>query len=178
MYNEVNNIADYNMSCINKKILVGQIISLHGINGAVKIRSYTEFIENIFLYKLFLEDNASLELKHLFTKLPNIICKIDNINNINEAEKFIGLKIFTDRDSLSEINNEDEFYLEDLINLPILDKNNNEIGKINNILNYGAGDLVEVEFIDGKSEILQFTKKNFPLISEKYVILDLTPKDE
>lgn len=156
---------------MDKFILLGHIVSAHGINGAVKIRSYTENIESIFSYNLFFENKSKIVLKHLFTKHPNLICTINNINNVSEVEKLIGLKIFTNREELPKTS-DDEFYITDLINLDVLDKNNNLVGKINTISNYGAGDLIEVKFIDGKSEFLQFTKKNFPNISKDYVVLD------
>jgi 16S rRNA processing protein RimM len=166
------------MVSYNKAILVGQIISPHGINGLIKIRSYTQIIQDIFKYKLFFEDKKLLTLEYLFTKSPNLICKINEINNRNEVEKLIGLKIFTDRDFLPETQDEEEFYITDLTNLPVLDQNANLIGKIINILNYGAGDLVEVEFINKKSEILKFTKNNFPVVNKEHVILDFSYRDE
>ena len=162
---------------MDKFILLGHIVSAHGINGAVKIRSYTEPAKNIFTYKLFCQNTQIVELEYSFTKLPNFICKINSINNRTEVENLIGLKIFTDRESFQETENEDEYYITDLLNLPVLDENNNELGKIGNILNYGAGDLVEIKFSDGSSEILKFTKKNFPIVNKEYLILDSSFKN-
>jgi 16S rRNA processing protein RimM len=160
------------MNFNNKPILVAQVVSAHGINGAVKIRSYTEPLENILKYQLFFEENQQVKINHLFTKSPNLICHIDGIDDRNTIESTIGRKIFTLREYLPETN-EDEFYITDLIKLPILNKNHEAIGRVSNVVNYGAGNLIEVTYLNNKSEIIEFTKKNFPIIDRDYLIIYL-----
>ena len=55
---------------------------------------------------------------------------------------------------------EDEFYYNDLIGLNVLDQEQKHIAKIISVHNFGAGDLIEVEFIeDEKREYLPFSKE-------------------
>ena len=168
-------LTNYSMNFDNKPILVGQVISSHGINGALKIRSYTDPIKNILKYKLFFEENQKVTLNYSFTKSPNLICYIDGIEDKKALESLVGNKIFTLREYLPSPN-EEEFYVTDLINLPILNKNSEKIGLVSNVINYGAGDLIEVTYLNNKSEIVKFTKKNFPIINKDYLILYL-PQD-
>ena len=67
---------------------------------------------------------------------------------------------------------EDEFYIADLNHLPVLNQDHKEIGKIKNILNFGAGDIIEIEFLNQTTELLPFNKKFFPLITKDYVVLN------
>ena len=45
-----------------------------------------------------------------------------------------------------------------MIGLSVKDLDNNLLGKISGVHNFGAGDIVEIEFIDGKNEMLLFDK--------------------
>jgi 16S rRNA processing protein RimM len=78
------------------------------------------------------------------------------------------------RSNLPPITTEDEFYIEDLKGLKVIDLSGNHIANITNIANYGGGDIVEVQFItSGKIEMLPFTKELFPEITKNHAVLTL-----
>ena len=67
---------------------------------------------------------------------------------------------------MPEPEEEDEFYVEDLIGLNVLE-NGESIGIIKSVRDHGAGDLVEIEFSNGKTDYFAFSLANFPEVDLK-----------
>lgn len=159
----------------DKLIIVGVISSAHGIKGHVVVKSFTDPAENIVKLPVFDQDNTPVKLKIIRVKSDgNLICSLDNCHSRTEAERFIKKSLYCLRSSLPPITTEDEFYIEDLKGLKVVDLNGNHIANITNIANYGGGDIVEVQFLaNGKFEMLPFTKELFPEITKNHAVLIL-----
>ena len=160
----------------NKKILeIGLFVGVHGINGELKLKSYTQAPENIFLYdKLFIENfDHPIELKFIRKTKQNIICKIENIKTRNDAEKLKGLKLFVTRDSLPKLK-DDEFYQSDLLGFQIYNLKRESFGLIVSFNDFGGGLLAEVKNFD-KTFYLPMGNKFLEKINyeKKEVILNL-----
>ena len=149
-------------------VAIGKIINSHGIQGNVKISIYNS-VDSFKKNKLFFGDYSPLNLKIISKKSNIIICKIKGINSINDVDSIKNNEIFT---ILSEELNIDEYYHKDLIELKVLDVNRNVIGKITNVENFGASDLIEISFKNQKCELYDFSSKIFLEVNleEKYVI--------
>ena len=126
----------------NNKILVAKIISAHGIRGAVKISTFTCNPKDIFNYSpLYDSANNQYNLKFIRTgKNSTIIANVNDITDRNEAEQLKGIELFAPRD---KITTNDEILFNDLIGF-IATSNGKKIGIITDILNYGAGDILEI----------------------------------
>ncbi|WP_121542790.1 ribosome maturation factor RimM [Candidatus Rickettsia colombianensi] len=160
------------MNSLENLILVGVIKSCHGIKGHVILKSFTDPATKILERNLVNESGENIHIKLISQNAKGeLICTFNDIATRNEAENLKGYKIFCLRASLPELE-EDEFYIADLNHLPILDQDHKEIGKIKNILNFGAGDIIEIEFSDQTTELLPFNKEFFPVITKDYVILN------
>ena len=134
----------------NKKFLeIGLFVGVHGIKGELKLKSYTQVPENIFLYeKLFIESfDHQIDLKFIRKTKQNIICKIENIKTRNDAEKLKGLKLFVTRDSLPKLK-DDEFYQSDLLGFQIYNLKRESFGSIFSFNDFGGGLLAEVKNFD------------------------------
>ena len=134
-----------------KFIQVGVIVGVHGIRGEVKVRL---LIENYALLEggiLLDKSGTPLFSIKITGKLKDaVIAKIGNISDRNSAETLKGKELFIPASALPEIG-EDEFYHSQLIGLEARNSNGEIIGKISNILNFGAGDIVEIELISGET---------------------------
>jgi 16S rRNA processing protein RimM len=158
-------------------ILLGVIKSAHGIKGDIIIRSYTDPVDNIIKLPLVDKHNLKYQIKLIrIDSKGQLICRMDGCNSRNDAELLSKTELFCLRANLKEIEEDGEFYIQDLVGLSILDTSKNKIGSVVNIHNYGAGNLVEIQFLDQKStELLPFTKEIFPEITKEYAIF-LAPK--
>lgn len=159
----------------DKLILVGVISSVHGIKGNVVIRSFTDPARNIENLPIIDQNYQKIRFKILKTKIDgSLICSIDKIEDRTAAEQLVKKSLYCFRSELPEIVTEDEFYIEDLKDLEVRDNKGNHLGKIINVANYGAGDIIEVQFTHEKTSVmLPFTKEYFPEITDKYVVCNI-----
>lgn len=170
-----------------KKVLIGKIISVFGIKGEVKIMSYADNPQQIENYPLFDEKGNSLKLK-ISNKNKTVIgtnssgnsvliAKIEGVIDRNAAEKMRGQELFTNRENFDETA-EDEFYYVDLIGLDVIDFTSKKIGRVKDVVDYGAGGILEIEFTtefygndpkkDGdKLESFPFKNEIFPEVNVK-----------
>lgn len=155
-------------------ILVGVINSAHGIRGDVVVRCFTMSPEDLFKRTIFDELGNILDVRKMGAiKKENVICRLNDCADRNHAEKLKGTQLFCNREDLPEIDTLEEFYIHDIKNLVVKDENEKEVGIVNDVLNYGAGDIIEVKFNDGQLLMFPFTKECFPLIEKDYVQINL-----
>ena len=74
-----------------------------------------------------------------------------------------GVELFVDRSALPAPE-EDEFYLSDLIGLQAVSPNGETLGKVVEVHDFGAGDILEIRLANGKTEHFAFTREIFPEI--------------
>ncbi|WP_347938673.1 ribosome maturation factor RimM [Rickettsia oklahomensis] len=160
------------MHSLENLILVGVIKSCHGIKGHVILKSFTVPNTKILERNLVNASGENINIKLMSQNAKGeLICTFNDIATRNEAANLKGYKLFCLRASLPKLE-EDEFYIADLNHLTILDQDHKKVGKIKNILNFGAGDIIEIEFLDQTTELLPFNKEFFPVITKNYGILN------
>ena len=148
-------------------ILIGKIVNIHGIKGEIKIYPYTDDIENLSkLKEIYLDEK--LEKKYIIksSKIQKnmLILKLDSIDSVEKAEKLRNMNLYIPKIKVQE---EDTYYIEDLISLEVIDiKNNVSIGKITYVFNNGANDVYEILTNDGK-------KVYFPAIKQVVKKVDI-----
>jgi 16S rRNA processing protein RimM len=160
------------------KICVGIILSPHRIRGNVKIKTFTEKPENIRLYGELTDDNNEGYTINSISVISNnlIIAAIDGITSRNEAELIRNRKLYVAREKLPTLNNLNEFYQDDIMNMEVRLENDQLYGYVRSIHNFGSDDILEIQMIDtAKSIMLPFTKEIFPHVNmmERYVVLNM-----
>ena len=130
----------------NVWVEIGSILGPHGINGQVKVKSFTEVPEGIFLYKNLFIGNEQKRIKiKLVRKIKqNLICIVENIKTRNEAETIRNLILYVKRDEFPLLN-DNEFYQRDLLNFEVFNLKRESFGFIISFNDFGGGQLVEVE---------------------------------
>lgn len=152
-----------------KKILIGKIVSVFGVKGEVKIMSYCQNLSDIGKYQIFDKNDQEIKIKiRKSQELQNpLIAQIEGIQDRNQAELLRNKELFTNRSDLKKLP-KNEFYHTDLIGLSVLDEaTKKEIGKIVNIADFGAGAIIEIEFLEKVKNQLtdfHFNKETFPQI--------------
>lgn len=163
----------------DKKIIIAKIISAHGIKGEVKIITFCKDLSDLEKYRCFFKngDEAKIDIINKksvkFSKSGDKIvrAKISGIDERNQAETLKDKEIFINRKDLWELE-EDEFYYTDLIGLNVV-SDDKKIGKIINIYDFGAGEMLEIEFDNEyKSENLEKIE-NFPFKNEYFGKVDI-----
>lgn len=162
------------MSIQEHLIVMGVILSAQGLQGNIIVKSFTSPSLNIMNMHLVDQHKQKIILKFIKQNAKSyLICKFNNIDNRTDAEKVQGLQLFSYRSDLPLLQ-PDEFYMEDLKGLKVVDHKLLPLGKVIHTLNLGAGDILEIAFLNNQKTIfLPFTKQLFPVVTEQYIILNL-----
>jgi len=158
-------------------ICVGIISSPHGINGHIKIKYYTENPKGIISYgTVYNKEREIVNLKYKGISNNLAIYEVENISDRNEANLLKGEYLFVKRKALPKLKN-DEIYHIDLIGLKAINKKSQIIGTIENVSNYGAGDILEIKN-KKKSFLVPLISKNLDSINLKKKSICLSNLDQ
>lgn len=146
------------MSTDNKRILIGEIATAHGIKGFVKVRSFVDDETLLSGDNVFVKETGD---KKIQITLKNAlkgdwVAEVKGVADRNAAESLRGTKLYIDRDAMPEAD-DGEFYVEDLKGLKIVDKDGKDIGTVLSIENFGASDLIDIKPASGASFYIPFT---------------------
>jgi 16S rRNA processing protein RimM len=95
------------------------------------------------------------------------------------AEALKGQQLYVPRSALPEPEAR-EYYHADLIGLRAETPDGRLIGQISTVLNYRAGDILEITLADGKTELVPFTDRHVPVVdfAAGRVVVDVRSTDE
>jgi len=147
-----------------KRLLVGRIVGLFGIDGWVKIESYTDPRQRIFKYRPWLLRHARRESevdgatgraqgKGLVARLPDVIDR-------DAAAALVGAEIWVARSQLPKAKR-GEYYWIDLEGLAVVTIDGVALGTVSHLFATGANDVLVVR--DGERE------RMIPFVLEQYV---------
>ncbi len=151
---------------MNDLVCVGAIVGAFGVRGEVRLKSFCAVPGDIDTYSpLLSEDGARSYSITLGGSLKNgFIARLDGIATKEQADTLRGIRLFTKRDQLPSLP-DDEYYYTDLIGLEVLDTGGTVLGRVKNVLNHGAGDLLEIHGPALKASVLlPFTLVSVPTV--------------
>ncbi|PCI56907.1 MAG: 16S rRNA processing protein RimM [Alphaproteobacteria bacterium] len=158
----------------DRRICIGKISSSHGVRGLVKIIPFcedTSLLNGTLFTDKTGNDTLDITLKNSLGK--SILAHIDGVTTPEQA-KLLKCSLFVPRETLPEIKDDDEFYIEDLANLNVIKPDGEQIGTVITVQNYGAGDLLEIKPKSGASFFVPFQDEYIRDINldEKYVTVE------
>jgi 16S rRNA processing protein RimM len=148
-------------------ILVGRVAGAFGVKGEVRITSFTADPMALVGYKALLREDGSPALTLTGGRVAKggIVARAREIETREQAEAARGLKLYIPRAVLPEPDDEDEFYIADLVGLAVVSPDGEPLGRVRSVRDFGAGDLLEIEPPAGESWWLPFTKDAVPEVS-------------
>ncbi len=130
---------------MEKELLAAEIVNTHGIRGEVKAICHTDSPEFFFdIENIRLEpSNKGFKIEGVRVHKGSVLLKLSGIDNMTDAEKLVGSKIYVSRDEASLP--EGKFYIVDIIGLPVFTEEGEEIGKVTDVFPTGSNDVFEVK---------------------------------
>jgi len=132
--------------------LVGKINGLFGVQGWVKIFSHTQPRKNILSYQPWhIEIDGqwqTLDIVKGREQGKTIVAQLKDINDREQARSMIGVDLYIEKSQLPKLS-EGEYYWEDLIGLEVVNQNNVILGKVSNLVDTGANNVL---VINGEKE--------------------------
>jgi 16S rRNA processing protein RimM len=127
-------------------ILVAQVAGAFGVRGEVRLTAFTEDPLGLLGYGVLLNaaGASTLTLKTGRAVKGAVIGEAVEIATREQAEAMRGVKLYIERSTLPPAEDEDEFYLADLIGLEVVSPTGAPLGRVKFVANFGAGDLLEI----------------------------------
>jgi 16S rRNA processing protein RimM len=150
----------------DERVCIGVVVGSFGVRGDVRVKSFCANPEDIETYSPLLSEDGQKSypitlngaVKHGFS------ARLGDVATKEQADAMHGVRLFTTRDRLPSLP-DDEYYYTDLIGLKVLDTGGAEIGLVKDVLNHGAGDLLEVHGPALKASVLlPFTLASVPTV--------------
>ncbi|MBA5248214.1 MAG: ribosome maturation factor RimM [Gammaproteobacteria bacterium] len=131
----------------SKRLLVGTINGLFGVQGWVKIFSHTEPRKNILTYKPWhIEVEGQWQVLEFINgreQGKTIVAKIKDIDSREQAQVLIGTDIYIEKTQLPKLN-AGEHYWRDLIGLTVIGQTGFAFGKVVQLVDTGANHVIVV----------------------------------
>lgn len=161
-----------------KSICIAEVMTAHGIRGLVKLRCHLEDPQELKDYNPL----KSADGKEWTVVLKNRVktdwvAEIKGIDDRNDAEKLRGLKFYITRDALPAPA-ENEFYHDDLIGCRAMTAQGTTAGVVIGVSNFGAGDLIEIQPLEGQSYYLPIAKPFVQKIDPIARLIIVEPHEE
>ncbi len=150
---------------MSRDILLGVVVGAQGLDGAVKVKTFTENPENFGAYgALHTKDGRKFVIRKIrAAKDGTAFVRFDGVADRFAAEALKGTELFVARKVLPPPQ-EEEFYYADLIGLAAVDGEGRVLGLVSSLHNFGAGDVIAIEKPDGSDMLLPFTREIVPEI--------------
>jgi len=149
-----------------KRVCVGAITGAYGVRGEVRLRSFCADPLAISSYGPLWCDRARRSFSVTITRpiKGGFLARLKGVDSRNQATELCGTLLFADRSMLPELK-DDEFYHSDLIGLEAIHRDGARLGSVQAVLDYGAGDLLEVRMENSKDTVLlPFTAATVPTV--------------
>ncbi|OGV26761.1 MAG: 16S rRNA processing protein RimM [Legionellales bacterium RIFCSPHIGHO2_12_FULL_37_14] len=141
-------------------VIIGQFGRVHGIEGFIRVHSFTETPEDVLHYKNWhlLKNHTHTPIKRLQEKSTAalFLVKMQGFATREAAMQLTNLKIAIPKQDLKPLSSQ-EFYWFELIGMEVINKENCSLGKVLDIFSTGSNDVLIVE--GNKKHLIPFLLK-------------------
>lgn len=144
---------------MKERFRVGVISSVHGIRGEAKVFVTADSAERF----LSLEEvtaagprgEKALKIESVKFYKNMAICKFAGIDTPEEIRKYMGNDLLIPREKAIPLE-KGEFYIPDLIGLPVFTEEGRELGTLKELFPTGANYVMNVEMKNGKEVLIPY----------------------
>lgn len=129
-----------------KLVVLAAVIGAHGISGEVRLKLFTD---DLARYPSLIAGGRTLTLKSVRLGPNGAAARFAEVTDRNAAEALRGTQLAVLRASLPDLG-DDEYYHADLIGELAVSTTGETLGRVVDVMDYGAGDLIEIEREDGR----------------------------
>lgn len=148
------------------RICVGALGGAFGVQGEVRLKSFTATPEDIAEYSPLTSEDGQRSFEITLTgQLKNgFSARLTGVNSKEAADALRGTRLYAERDQLPHLP-DDEYYHADLIGLEVYDTGGGLLGQVKTVLNHGASDILEVQAPGTSATVLlPFTLQAVPTV--------------
>jgi 16S rRNA processing protein RimM len=135
------------MNVASDTLIVGKIGAPHGVQGWVKINSFTQNAEDIFGYAPWQLGAAhkmqNVQVDQWRPHGKALVAKLTGVDSRDDAELIKNLDISISSSQLPELEN--DFYWKDLIGMQVVTTKGYDLGKVKELFETGSNDVMMVK---------------------------------
>jgi 16S rRNA processing protein RimM len=153
-----------------RRIALAAVAGAHGVKGELRVKLFSDSVESLAYHdKVFV---GGVERRLLFVKHAGkaAVARLEGVSDRGAAEALRGSLIEVSRTALPPLE-EGEYYHADLVGLRAVDRSGKSEGIVVAVVNYGAGDLLEIEDADGRRSLIPF-RPGIADIEEQVLVID------
>lgn len=148
---------------MEQKICIGKIVKTIGLKGEVKVLGYTDNLDRFKQLKNFYVDEKQYECEKVSIRKDFVVMKIKNFETPESAQQLREKLMYVDRQNAVKLK-KGQYFICDLVDLKLVNDKKDEIGKITDVENYGASDIIDCK-INGKDYSVAFIEGVFDEIN-------------
>ena len=153
-------------------VLVGRFGAAHGVRGEIRLKSFTGDPAAIGDYAPLLSQDGSRlfvlrTLRHVRDDM--FVARVEGIADRNAAEALRGARIFVARSNFPQVA-KDEYYWVDLIGLDVINRQDEALGVVRELLSTGAQTVLVIEYPDESGKVQE---RMIPFVSAYVDDVDL-----
>ena len=150
------------------RVVLGKIVSVHGVRGAVKVYSHTDPLDNVLDYAEWSLNRGSEQrtMSVLGGRVQGrvLVVNLKGIDDRNKAEELVDFEISIASDALPELEDGD-FYWHQLEGLQVVNQEGQLLGKVDHLLETGSNDVMVVKpcagSVDQRERLLPYLPGQF-----------------
>ena len=152
--------------------MVGEIVAAFGIRGQLKVRSLTDRVDHLLrkIKQIYVgPQRQPYKVKDLFEHKPGLlVLTLDGVASRADAENLRGAEITLLETQLAPLG-KDEYFLHDLYGMEVVLETGESFGKVREIIQTGANDVLVVARPDQPDALL-------PVIHDVVITMDTAHK--
>ncbi|VXC76654.1 Ribosome maturation factor RimM [Pseudomonas sp. 8Z] len=147
-------------------VVLGKIVSVHGVRGEVKVYSFTDPIDNVLDYRSWTlrRDGEVKKVELASGRLQGkvLVAKLKGLDDREIARTYAEFEICVPRSELPDLD-DGEFYWYQLQGLKVIDQAGQLLGVVDHLLETGANDVMVVkpcaDSLDDRERLLPYTEQ-------------------
>lgn len=151
-----------------KRVALAAVAGAHGVKGEVRLKLFADGIASLAAHNTLFVGGEPRKVA-VREGGKTVIARIDGVADRTAAEALRGSLVEVDRDALPPLE-EGEYYHADLIGLTCFAKDGATIGSVVAVENFGAGDLLDIELVGGKTALIPFRDGIADLVDARIVL--------
>ena len=153
---------------MDRPVTLAAIIGAKGIAGEVRLKLFGEGVAGLKPFRAFNDGKLVVE-KLSDDGKGGAVARFAGVTDRNAAEALRGTALTVPRNALPPLG-AGEYYYADLLGLPAISTDGDDLGTCVNVENFGAGDVLEIERPDTKRFMVPMRAEAVPEWGDKLVI--------
>lgn len=145
-------------------VVIGKIVSVHGVRGDVKVYSFTDPIDNVLEYRHWTlrREGETRQAELVSGRIQGnvLVARLKGLDDREVARTYAGFEICVPRAELPALD-EGEYYWHQLLGLAVINQEEQLLGTVDHLLETGANDVLVVkpcqDSLDDRERLLPYT---------------------